>query len=207
VKVLFLFVQSASSATLVENIDTNDIVQYLLTMKGHTGGTVYFSDRPERIFGEASTQKFLDGLGFDPAIPPNAAIVTSSPDGHGDVLVVELTSPAYDASTGGLSYGTSILKSYTGDGLAFAVSQQQDPVLAPGLGSTSLFIDDCSDGRASCSTSDNCFGNLSYGRCWNWSDAWCEACASPDALNAECNSTFSGCNGQCVAQTNDSCSA
>jgi hypothetical protein len=98
-------------------------------MKGHTGGPVFFSDRPDRIFGEAPTQKFLDGLGFDPANPPSAAIVTTNTDGTGDVLVMELI----NASTGELNYGASVLQSYTGDG------------------------------SASCSTSNDCFGNICYG--------------------------------------------
>lgn len=142
---LFLFVQAASAATFAENTDASYSAEYLLTMKGHIGGKVSFTDRPERVFGEAPTQQFLDGLGFDPVNPPNAAIVTTNTDGTGDVLIVELTNPAYDAGTGELSYGASILQSYTGQGLAFAASQQQDPILAPTLGSTSLFIDDCPD--------------------------------------------------------------
>ena len=208
-KVPFLFVQSASSATFAENTDANDTADYLLTMKGHTGGTVYFSDRPERIFGEAPTQKFLDGLGFDPANPPNAAIVTSSADGSGDVLVVELTSPTYDAGTGELSYGASILESYTGDGLAFAVSQQQDPILAPELGSTSLFIDDCPNANPLTCYDDNCnsVGNLGErGMCWKWDDVECVPCSGGwDGTAAECNAAFPACNGKCITDFADDC--
>lgn len=201
-QVPFLFVQSASSATYGQP-DAGS--PHRLTLKGHTGGTIFFSDRPERIFGEAPTQQFLDGLGFAASDPPNAAIVTTNTDGTSDVLIVELTSPAFDAATGELSYAVSALETYTGDGLAFAASKQTDLTLAADLGITSLFIDDCSNGSASCSTSNDCFGNISYGRCWNWSDFECETCWQPDALNDECNSTFSGCNGECVAQTNDTC--
>jgi hypothetical protein len=108
----------------------------VLTLQGHTGDTVYFSDRPKRIFGEAPTHQFLDSLGFSPVNPPNAAILTTNLDGTGDVLVEELTSPRFDASTGDLSYGASVLERYTGEGLAYAASQRQDPILAPDLGAS-----------------------------------------------------------------------
>ena len=40
--------------------------------------TIYFSDRPERIFGDLPTQEFLDTLGFTPDFPPNAALITQA---------------------------------------------------------------------------------------------------------------------------------
>ncbi|MGC4105075.1 MAG: hypothetical protein QM753_01815 [Thermomicrobiales bacterium] len=202
-QVPFLFVQSASSATFAQAGDGGG---HRLTLKGHTGGTIYFSDRPERVFGEAPTQQFLDGLGFSPDNPPNAAIVTTNMDGSGDVLIVELTDPVFDAASGELSYGVSALETYTGDALAFTATQQQDLVLAPELGNTSLFIDDCSDGTAYCVTSNACFGHMSYGRCWDWKDLDCMPCEGPFALNAQCNAVFPDCNGECVATIDSKCS-
>ena len=72
---------------------------FLLTLEGHTGQTVYFSDRPDRIVGAVSTEAFLDGLGFAPANPPNAALVAEFARGHG-VVVLELIEPAYTQQTG-----------------------------------------------------------------------------------------------------------
>ena len=151
-KTEFLFVQSAASATLKAETDTT----YRLAMQGHTGGTIYFSDRPERIFGEAPTPVFLENLGFSPDNPPNAAIVTNSPDGTSDVLVVELTDPTYDATAGELTYGVTVLEDYESDGLSFAAAAQQDKMLPEELGSTSLFIDDCPDANAACMLNDIC---------------------------------------------------
>lgn len=106
----FLFVQTATSGTFTPNpgagtpsVDSAPTpgggADYLLTLEGHPGGTVYFSDPPERLFGEAPTQAFLDGLGFSPENPPNAALVTQTPDGTDDVVVLELMNPSYDEPT------------------------------------------------------------------------------------------------------------
>jgi hypothetical protein len=198
----FLFVQSASSATYVEG----EHPTYRLTLKGHTGGTVYFSDRPERIFGEAPTQNFLDGLGFSAENPPNAAIVTNGTGGASDVLVVELANPAFDATSGDLSYDVTPLENYTGEGLAFAAANQQDLVLSPDLGSTSLFIDDCPDTTASCTiSSGGCTGEIHIGTCWSWSDWQCHPCASFADMDAQCNAMYDKCNGECVAVPFEQC--
>ena len=122
----FLFVQSASSGTF---ISTPQLAtpsgegrpvpagQFLLTLEEHSGQTIYFSDRPERITGGALTDLFLESLGFTSANPPNAAIVVGGgPDA--DVLVVELFNPDYDPETGQLSYQVNVLGTYEGEGLA-----------------------------------------------------------------------------------------
>ncbi|MGC4106177.1 MAG: hypothetical protein QM753_07450 [Thermomicrobiales bacterium] len=207
-KVPFLFVQSASSATYAQP-DAGS--PHRLTLKGHTGGTIFFSDRPERIFGEAPTQQFLDGLGFEASDPPNAAIVTTNTDGTGDILIVELTDPAYDATNGELSYSVSALETYTGDGLTFAANQQQDMTLAADLGSTSLFIDDCSDTVAACLVGGGCVDNTTtltkVGRCYNWEAMSCDVCWSVGALSDLCNETFSQCIGECTAAPGYSCAS
>ncbi|MGC4105073.1 MAG: hypothetical protein QM753_01805 [Thermomicrobiales bacterium] len=204
-QVPFLFVQSASSATFAQAGDGGG---HRLTLKGHTGGTIYFSDRPERVFGEAPTQQFLDGLGFSPDNPPNAAIVTTNTDGSGDVLIVELTDPVFDAASGELSYGVSALETYTGDGLAFAARQQQDLSLAADLGTTSLFIDDCSDKTIDCYTGCNAnVGNLGkQGMCYKWNLVECVPCHGGWSGTADqCNETFSECNGDCFTNWPEYC--
>lgn len=195
-RVPFLFVQSASSATFTGSAEAT----YHLTLQEHTGGTVYFSDRPERIFGEAPTQQFLDGLGFPPDNPPNAAIVTSGADGTGDVLVVELRNPAFDATTGDLSYDVTPLENYSSDGLAFAASNQADMTLSSQLGSTSLFIDDCPDGEVDCIAPGGYLAGTfpRAGFCWNWGLACCQLCDYDGMLNA-CNTSYAeDCNGACT---------
>ena len=207
----FLFVQSASSGTFAVNpgagtpaadsVTIGDGADYLLTLTGHTGNTVYFSDRPERIFGEAPTQTFLDGLGFPADNPPNAALVTKDADGNEDILVVELFGPSFDATVGTVTYGVNILSDYEG-GLDFVAGRQADGDLAPIFGEASLFIDDCPD-------ITNCYAGLSQvgpfpggpvGTCWSWSSVECLPCdgASIDALNQDCDLAYPDqCGGGC----------
>jgi hypothetical protein len=131
----FLFVQTATTGTFTANggagtptVDGTPTpsggADFLLTLEGHTGGTIYFSDRPQRIFGESPTADFLDGLGFTPDNPPNAALVVHGEDGVDDIAVLELLDPTYEADTGTLTYGATILGDYDDDGLAYAAAQQ-----------------------------------------------------------------------------------
>ena len=45
-----------------------------ISEEGVSPQTIAFSDRPERVVGQEPMQKSLDGLGFSPENPPNAAI-------------------------------------------------------------------------------------------------------------------------------------
>ncbi len=210
----FLFVQSATSGTFAVNpasgTPTSDGgsggADYLLTLAGHTGNTVYFSDRPERIFGASPTQAFLDGLGFPPNNPPNAALVTTDADGNEDILVVELFQPSFDATAGTVSYGVNILSDYEGR-LDFVAGRQADEDLGTTFGEASLFIDDCPD----LTVCDRPFvhnelyiGPLpggSVGLCWHWSDVDCTPCNgnSNGYYDDLCNSTYPDCGGECAA--------
>ena len=128
----FLFVQTAAGGSFTANpgagtpgatdgaIPVGAGADFLLTLEGHTGTTVYFSDRPDRVFGEAPTQRFLEGLGFTPTNPPNAALVTRDETGTEDILVVELVAPVFDAPAGSLTYGVNVLSTYEGEGLRHA---------------------------------------------------------------------------------------
>lgn len=207
----FLFVQSATSGTFAANpgagtptADGTPVAgggaAYLLTLSGHTGSTVFFSDRPERIFGAAPTQRFLDGLGFGIANPPNAALVTNDEDGNEDILVAELVDPTYDASAGTVTYGVNLLGDYEG-GLGFAASRQRDQDLAPSFGNASLFIDDCPDADPlDCLLDCAVVGDLGdRGNCWSWSDFRCEPCSGGwDGTAQECNQQIAACDGSCV---------
>ena len=207
----FLFVQSAASGTFAANSGAGTPAadgtptpgggaDYLLTLEGHTGNTVFFSDRPERIFGEAPTQTFLANLGFGVANPPNAALVTNDADGNEDILVVELVDPGYDPDSGTITYGVNLLSDYEG-GLDFVANRQGDEDLAPSFGAASLFIDDCPDADPlSCLLDCVPIGNLGdRGMCWKWSDLECEPCSGGwDGTAQECNDQFSQCGGDCV---------
>ncbi len=221
----FLFVQSASSGTFAANPGAGTPTaegtptpgggaDYLLTLEGHTGNTVYFSDRPERIFGEAPTQRFLDGLGFSPANPPNAALVTNDADGNEDILVVELLNPVYDAGVGSVTYGVNILNDYEG-GLDFVAGRQRDADLAPTFGEASLFIDDCPD-VSGCLTSDGVIGDPSYyigplpagtpsGQCWHWDSLTCKPCSGlgQSDYDSICNAAYAECDNHCFVYLGD----
>ena len=216
---MFLFVQSAASGTFAVNPGAGTAetggtptpgggADYLLTLEGHTGSTVFFSDRPERIFGAAPTDQFIAGLGFAPDNPPNAALVTNDADGNEDILVVELLNPTYDAEANSVTYGVNILSDYEGSGLAHVAGRQQDEDLAPSFGEASLFIDDCPDANP-LNCYNVCFqdpvGNLGErGMCWSWSDFSCEPCSGGfDGTAQECNNAFPACGGACFTDGGD----
>lgn len=203
----FLFVQTALSGTFTPNPSAGTPTgggtpvagagaSYLLSLEGHHGETIYFSDRPERIFGEAPTEQFLEGLGFSPFNPPNAALVAETAQGE-QVVVLELINPTYDQDTQALTYGAEILAEYEVEGLA-PVAKQVSGELPPEFGHASLFIDDCPDATFPCCIDaelGRCEGNLTSGMCWSWERFSCNPCRNPDE---ECNNTYPACGGNCV---------
>jgi hypothetical protein len=116
--------------------------RFLLTLEGHTGQTIYFSDRPDRIVGAAPTEQFLDGLGFTPVNPPNAALVGEFRTGQG-VVVLELIDPVYDPERGSIMYGAEVLEGYGGENLSPVLTEQVAERLPAEFGPAALFIDDC----------------------------------------------------------------
>jgi hypothetical protein len=113
---------------------------FLLTLYGHSGHTIYFSDRPDRIVGATPTQQFLFELGFTPMDPPNAALVAEFASGQG-VVVLELIEPTYDPDTGTLTYGAELLEGYEGENLEPVVGDQLLERLPAEFGPAALFID------------------------------------------------------------------
>lgn len=174
---------------------------YLLTLTGHSGETIYFSDRPEREFGEAKTSSFLQTMGFTSANPPNAALVVDSPDGEDDVLLLELFNATFDEATQTLTYEANILQNYAGEQLKPMAAQQQDQQLPEQFGSASLFIDDCSNRWIMCVPTGKWWPYAApivenADMCWNYSVCMpCEPyghtqpsrCATWDYWNARCN--------------------
>lgn len=224
----FLFVQTARAGTFKPNPQVTAATpatqatpvagrpsspvrrgQFVLTLTGHAGETVYFSDRPARVFGEAATGKFLAGLGFTPADPPNAALVAETAQGS-DVLLVELMNPSYDEVTATLTYEADVARQYQGEGLKFQADQQQDETIAPEFSQASLFIDDCWNTIIDCLTPQGVltcgpFANLKVGQCWHWDSLSCYPCQDPTDA---CNNAFPGtcCSGgscNCTGWTMD----
>lgn len=135
----FLFVQVATGGTWEPK--PGDPAVYLLTLEGATAQTIYFSDRPAHIVGTIPTSAVLSSLGFTPADPPNAAVVTRM--GSGDsVLLVELFNPVYDEVAATLTYEARILADYEGSDLAHFAARQGNGDFPAAFGEVSLFIDD-----------------------------------------------------------------
>ncbi len=177
---VFLFVQTFTGGTWTPAQDG----QFELTLTGVAAGTIAFSDRPDRIVTLIETQQFLQGLGFTPANPPNAAIVAMR-EGSGmtdqEVLVLELFSPQYDAASGTLTYTARVLQDYGAPGLAGLAANQTDFEQLQQFAGGSLLIDDCSDGEAVCYQDLNnervIVGNIGdVGCCYDWGVSHCAAC-------------------------------
>ena len=222
----FLFVQTFASGSFRPNPGAGTPqaegtpapgggASYLLELTGHHGETIYFSDRPQRIFGEAPTERFLAGLGFGAANPPNAALVAQT-DGGDDVVVLELVEPTYDPGMGTLAYGAEILAEYAGEGLAHVAERQLDEALPESFGRASLFIDDCKDlvgchNCPRCGYFDDVLNPVDWyvgpipggpiGQCWNWSSVGCQPCRNDQAYyNDVCNRAYpEACQGTCKA--------
>lgn len=178
---------------------------YLLTLEGHSGQTIYFSDRPDRVVGAVPTQAFLDTLGFTPANPPNAALVGEFAAGDG-IVVLELIEPVYDAETNTLTYGAELLEGYAGEGLEPVTRDQVEARLPAEFAHASLFIDDCPD-------VDTCMKPIPlgwwpvgpipggpYGACWQGVfQGGCQLCHYTDEyLKGLCNDAYPDeCKGRC----------
>ncbi|CAA9576576.1 MAG: hypothetical protein AVDCRST_MAG59-4129 [uncultured Thermomicrobiales bacterium] len=134
-----LFAQTFAAGTWAPKPGAADVFE--LTLTGHVDQTVWFSDRPERLTGALPTAELLAGPLFDPADPPNAALVVRTAGGEEDVLVVELGNPRYDAAAGTLSYDAAPLAGNPGGGLAELAGRQQDAELPASFGPGALFID------------------------------------------------------------------
>ena len=154
-KPVFLFVQtfasgrgeinpSAGAPTLEGTPTPGGGASLLLTMDGHSGQTIYFSDRPDQVVGAVPTQAFLDGLGFKATNPPNAALVAEFRAGQG-VVVLQLIGPTYDAGSGSVTYGAEVLQGYAGESLSPVIADQVTARLPADFGPAALFIDDCAN--------------------------------------------------------------
>ena len=211
-KTFFMFVQSFASGRLAPK--AGEDARYELTLAQGLGQTLFFSDRPERIVGTVPTQRFLDGLGFTPANPPNAALVADLGGGDEEILVVELFNPRYAEAARTATYDAAILADVDRVDMRFAEAPRGAEHLAAGreYGASHLFIDDCPD--VSCclrmyqgAREPTCVGpQTAYngGQCWHGSCFCCESCfghSEQDFANG-CNNTYPDqCQGECFVNT------
>lgn len=179
----YLFLQPFDSGTWTPDPSGDGL--FTMVLSDVPGNTVYFSDRPERDFGFAPMQPFLEGLGFTPANPPNAALVATIPEtGEQEILVVELLAPAYDADAGTLTYQARVLADYGGTGLSNVASQQTDYLLPEQFGEGGLFIDDCPDNQYDCyGLNGDYVGWVNVGMCSH--RGVCGHCHSPEGYCAD----------------------
>ena len=213
-----LFVQTMASGVLEANpAATGDAATpataqpgaFRLTLQGHHGETIAFSDRPERRFGEVQTSRFLQVMGFTPVDPPNAALVTDL-EGQADaVVLLELTAATYDSGTQTLTYEANLLHEYPnrhGSGLASLANATQTTTSAASFSTASLFIDDCPDGAITCVNRNGATEPFAdpVGYCWNYGHACCAPCAGETYWVQQCNaSNPDWCDESCSVQTGD----
>ena len=185
--VMFMFVQTAQSGTLVpvEGVDN----LYTLTLMGVAPQTIAFSDRPERIVVGAPMQQFLDGMCFSPENPPNAALEILEADEKEDLAVVELFNPVYDNATQTLQYNVSILEL---PDLSYAVfNERADQALPETFGPASLFIDGCPRGTLKCCRiGGEVCGEILIDCCWKWNDFSCQPCESESYYFSRCRDEY-----------------
>ncbi len=196
----FLFVQVASSGS-ISPIQSEENL-YQLVLNHDAGETVYFSDRPERIVGTVPTIQFLDGLGFTPTNPPNAALVAGE-----EVVVIELLNPVVDEAAGTLTYDVRVLDAYEEEGLAHLATQSTGR-LPESFGSASLFIDDCPDVSGCLNVPAGVYdaqyvgplpNGVNGGQCYDYGSVSCNPCngwSQQDYENA-CDAAYAECNNNC----------
>lgn len=202
---MFLFLQSFGPGSLVPKPDDPD--RYILTMSHGLGETIYFSDRPARVFGSVPTPVFLDALGFTPTNPPNAALIGQRGVDDKEVVVLELFDPNYDTSTNTVTYEVILLEDWRKLGDTFAVNtDEEDKHHAREFTAAHLFIDDCPDAHYICVRSEGwenvVIGELPQvrGTCWDWTSISCQPCKGLGAAWTECDRTFPECEGKCFLE-------
>lgn len=191
-KLFFLFVQTFEGGSLAPR--EGEEGTFVLTLQGGHGHTIAFSDRPNRIVVSVPTQNFLDGLGFSPDNPPNAALVISPAPGETDIIVVELLNPQYDEDTQALTYDVIVLDSFESDqGMDFVEEPRPPHADGEEFGHAQLFIDDCPDEVYACNWDDGSqHGSMVYGTCWSW-DTWTCSTRNPPCYTPTNEEIAQGC--------------
>jgi hypothetical protein len=150
-----LFVQSAASGTMTAKEGAEGVFE--LTLAGVSAQTIWFSDRPAREAGVIDTSTFAIDPVFDPINPPNAAVVVQT-DSSQDTLIVELTSPRYDAAGDTATYDATPIATYADEVFTRIADQQEDTELPASFGLTSVLIDEvaCQPDGTICNDRSQC---------------------------------------------------
>lgn len=131
-----LFVQTTNSGTW----ELDDDSQHTLTLKTPGAHVTVFTDHPERLASQMTTEAFLDrwaSFGFD-MDPPNAALVVNDANGTESTVVVELSNPQMVGTF--IQYTATLLHNPRG---TFAQYEVDDDLPAT-FKEASLFIDNAS---------------------------------------------------------------
>ena len=194
-KLFFLFVQTFEGGSVAPKEGEDGV--YVLRLHGGHRRTIAFSDRPDRIVRSVPTRDFLDGLGFSPENPPNAALVIEPVPGETDVIVVELFNPQYDEENMILIYDVKVLDTFVAEqGLNFHEEPRVPHADGEEFGAAQLLIDDCPD-LTGCYIilEGSRVGDIpggARGQCWSW-DTW------------DCAPDHSPCNGDSHATLSQLC--
>jgi hypothetical protein len=165
-----IFIQEASSGSFVNDSTGN----YTLTLNDVVPYTVFFADRPARDVGFAPMDKFLKGFSFGASNTPNAALILSVSEENetSDMVIVELTNPQYNNTTGTLTYNASLLKEYSFEsGWLQDQIGKVDPSIPERFGRAILVIDDCPCQYTASGCSSNC-----RNACWELKKFRCMRC-------------------------------
>lgn len=167
--VTHIFIQQGTGGSFVNDGSGN----YSLTMTDVVPYTIYFADRPSRDVGFAPMDKFLKGFDFGVNNPPNAAIILPNENETSDMVIVELTNPQYDNTTGTLTYMAIPLMNYSFESVWFQDQKTKvDSSIPERFGNITLVIDDCpcaQDTSGYCSTTTTCRNTC-------FKDLWCRKC-------------------------------
>jgi hypothetical protein len=154
----YIFIQQGTGGSFMNDSSGN----YTLTITGVIPYTVAFSDRPARNASFVKMETFLTGFNFDPQNPPNAAVMIQNASEDHDVVIVELTSPKYDAGKQTLTYTAKLTKDFAFESKwANDLTIRADPALPEKFGEVVLAIDDCP-----CMPDKNCPSWL-HDACWH----------------------------------------
>jgi hypothetical protein len=165
--VTYVFIQEGNSGSFMKDESGN----YTLIINGVVPYTIYFSDRPARDAGFAEMEKFINGFDWNPADPPNAAVMLKNETEDKDVVVVELTSPAYDKANQTLTYSAKVIADYISESQWHQdLVQRADDAIPEEFDHVIIAIDDCG-----CKYDENCASKCSSS-CWKWSQLSCNPC-------------------------------
>jgi hypothetical protein len=136
----YIFIQQGTGGSFVNDSSGN----YTLTITGVIPYTVAFSDRPARNASFVKMDTFRTGFNFDINNPPNAAVMIQNASEDHDVVIVELTSPEYNATEQTLTYTAKLTEDFAFESeWANDLTERADPALPEKFGEVVLAIDDC----------------------------------------------------------------